>query len=39
MKTALVLSGGGALGSYEVGVWQALIKLHIKFYIVTGTSV
>ncbi|HJJ16870.1 MAG TPA: patatin-like phospholipase family protein [Bacilli bacterium] len=39
MKTALVLSGGGALGSYEVGVWQALRKLHIKFDIVTGTSV
>ncbi len=38
-KVALVLSGGGALGAYEVGVWKALIKLHYKFNIATGTSV
>jgi len=36
---ALVLSGGGAKGSYEIGVWKALRKLNIKFDIVTGTSV
>lgn len=38
-KTALVLSGGGALGAYEVGVWKALRHLNIKIDIVTGTSV
>lgn len=38
-KTALVLSGGGALGAYEVGVWKALRQMNIKFDIVTGTSV
>ncbi len=38
-KTAFVLSGGGALGAYEIGVWKALLKLHYKFSIATGTSV
>ena len=36
---AIVLSGGGAKGAYEVGVWKALRKLHIKYDIVTGTSI
>ena len=36
---ALVLSGGGAKGSYQIGAWKALKKLHIKFDIVTGTSI
>lgn len=36
---ALVLSGGGSKGSYQIGVWKALRKLHIKYDIVTGTSV
>lgn len=36
---AIVLSGGGAKGSYEIGVWKALRKNRIKFDIVTGTSV
>lgn len=36
---ALVLSGGGSKGSYQIGVWKALKKLHIKFDIVTGTSI
>ena len=35
---ALVLSGGGSKGAYQIGVWKALKKLHIKFDIVTGTS-
>jgi NTE family protein len=39
MKRAIVLSGGGARGSYQIGVWKALRKLHIKYDIVTGTSV
>ena len=38
-KTAIVLSGGGAKGAYEIGVWKALKKLKIKYDIVTGTSV
>ena len=36
---ALVLSGGGAKGSYQIGVWKALKKLHISYDLVTGTSV
>lgn len=36
---ALVLGGGGAKGSYEVGVWKALNKLNMKFDIVTGVSI
>lgn len=39
MKTAVVLSGGGAKGSYQLGVWKALRELHIKYDIVTGTSI
>lgn len=38
-KTAVVLSGGGSCGSYQIGVWKALRKLGIHFDIVTGTSV
>ena len=36
---ALVLSGGGAKGSYQVGVWKALKKINYKYKIITGTSV
>lgn len=36
---AIVLSGGGAKGAYQVGVWKALKKLKIDFGIVTGTSI
>ena len=36
---ALVLSGGGSKGSYQIGVWKALRDMNIKFDIVTGTSV
>lgn len=39
MKKALVLSGGGAKGSYQVGVMMALQKLNIKIDIITGTSI
>ncbi len=39
MKRALVFSGGGAKGAYQVGVWKALRKLNMKFDIVTGTSI
>lgn len=36
---ALVLSGGGAKGSYQLGAWKALRELNVKFDIITGTSV
>lgn len=36
---ALVLSGGGSKGSYQIGVWKALRELNIKYDIITGTSV
>ncbi len=36
---ALVLSGGGSKGSYQIGAWKALRELHIKYDIITGTSV
>ena len=35
----LVLEGGGAKGSYHIGVWKALIELDIQLSAVTGTSV
>ncbi len=35
---AIVLSGGGAKGSYQIGVWKALRELNIKYDIITGTS-
>lgn len=39
MKRAVVLSGGGSKGAYQIGVWKALRKLKISYDIVTGTSV
>ena len=39
MSKALVLCGGGSLGSYEVGVWKYLEEKNIHFDIVTGTSI
>lgn len=38
-KLGLVLSGGGAKGAYEIGVYKALRRMHIKIDIVTGTSI
>jgi len=40
-KIGLVLSGGGAKGAYEVGVWKALEQIGIVPYIdgIYGTSV
>lgn len=37
--TGLVLGGGGARGSYELGVWKALRELKVPIHIVTGTSI
>lgn len=39
MKRALVLCGGGSLGSYEVGVWRYLREKKIDFDIIVGTSI
>lgn len=39
MKRALVLSGGGSKGSYQLGVYKALKRLGIKVNIITGTSI
>lgn len=36
---AIVLSGGGSKGSYQIGAWKALRELKIDYDIVTGTSV
>ncbi|MEG1686918.1 MAG: patatin-like phospholipase family protein, partial [Angelakisella sp.] len=35
----VVLGGGGSKGSYEVGVWQAMVELGLDWQVVTGTSV
>ena len=39
MKRALVLCGGGSLGSYEIGAWRFLREKGMTFDIVTGTSI
>lgn len=38
-KRAVVLSGGGAKGAYQIGAWRALRELEYRPDIVTGTSV
>ena len=38
-KFALVLSGGGSKGAYEIGVYMALKKMKKNIDIVTGTSI
>lgn len=35
----IAFGGGGAKGSYEIGVWKALRELNIPISCVTGTSV
>ncbi len=39
VDTALVLSGGGAKGAYQAGVIKGLLKLGLKFKLVTGSSI
>ena len=39
MKTALVLSGGGAKGAYEAGCIRALQEMGYEFDLVCGTSI
>ena len=38
-KRAVVFSGGGAKGGYQIGAWQALREIDFSPDIVTGTSV
>lgn len=38
-KTALVLSGGGSRGAYQIGAWKALEELGWHFDMVIGVSV
>ncbi len=38
-KRAIVLSGGGTKGAYELGVWRALKEMSVDYQIVTGTSI
>lgn len=38
-KIAFVLGGGGARGSYEIGVWKALREMDLKPDIIAGCSV
>ena len=39
MKRGLVLNGGGSRGAYEIGAWQALAELGVRFDGVYGTSI
>lgn len=39
MKRAIVLAGGGAKGSYQMGFWTAIRELGIDFQITAGSSV
>ena len=38
-KYGLVLAGGGAKGAYQLGAWQAMKELEIKFSAVVGVSI
>ncbi len=38
-RKGLILAGGGAKGSYQIGVWQALCELGWRPDIITGTSI
>jgi NTE family protein len=38
-KTGLVFAGGGVKGSYQVGVWKALLEMGIQVDCVVGTSI
>lgn len=39
MKRAIVLSGGGGKGAYQIGFWKAIRELDVNYDIVTGTSI
>lgn len=35
----IALEGGGAKGSYQIGVWKAMDEIGVKYKMVSGTSV
>lgn len=37
--TGVVLGGGGARGSYQIGAWKALREIGVSYDLVSGTSV
>ncbi|MCP3873253.1 MAG: patatin-like phospholipase family protein [Desulfobacteraceae bacterium] len=39
MKKALILSGGGSRGSFQIGVWKYLVERHWEPDIICGTSI
>jgi len=39
LKKALILAGGGARGSFQIGVWKYLVEQNWKPDIICGTSV
>ena len=39
MKVGLALAGGGVRGAYQIGVYQALKKQHIRIDGFVGTSI
>ena len=39
VKRAVVFSGGGAKGGYQIGAWKALREIGFEPDLVTGTSV
>jgi NTE family protein len=39
MMYGLVLEGGGAKGSYQIGACQAMQELGVEFGAVAGTSI
>ena len=39
MKRALVFNGGGSRGAYEIGAWQALEELGVRFDGIYGSSI
>ena len=39
IENVLVLQGGGSLGAFACGVFNALVKNNIKIDIVAGTSI
>ena len=38
-KYGLVLAGGGGKGAYQIGAWQALREMNIRFEAIAGASI
>lgn len=39
LKVGLVLSGGGAIGAYQVGILKALLELGVQIDMISGASI